>query len=144
MNHIAPNVDDRPSRGLIRPNRAIFTLHSVGFVVEDNTLLHPLTLAFKQGRTTGLIGHNGSGKSTLLKLIARLPAFVTSAPATATTRTPSRCPRSRWSISPPITNGRTMSFSSMSAICSTSATSPRASPLPLAASMAKAGKSLAR
>ncbi|ASY69476.1 hypothetical protein SF83666_c20600 [Sinorhizobium fredii CCBAU 83666] len=33
MNHIAPNVDDRPSRGLIR--RAIFTLHSVGFVVED-------------------------------------------------------------------------------------------------------------
>lgn len=72
MNYIAPSIDDRPSRGLIRPNRAIFTLHAVGFVVEDNTLLHSLTLEFKQGRTTGLIGHNGSGKSTLLKLMARL------------------------------------------------------------------------
>lgn len=52
----------------------ILTLSDVTFTVEGRTLLHPLTLALKPGRSVALIGHNGSGKSTLLKLIGRQQA----------------------------------------------------------------------
>ncbi|MFP4138363.1 MAG: ATP-binding cassette domain-containing protein [Halomonas sp.] len=44
---------------------------AASFAVNGQCLLHPLDLAFGEGRVHGLIGHNGSGKSTLLKLLAR-------------------------------------------------------------------------
>jgi iron-chelate-transporting ATPase len=50
---------------------ALYTLDGTSFVIENRTVLHPLTLNLSKGCFYGLIGHNGSGKSTLIKLLAR-------------------------------------------------------------------------
>ncbi|MCW4149320.1 ATP-binding cassette domain-containing protein [Halomonas sp. 18H] len=49
----------------------MFEVKGATFEVSGKRLLHPMHLAFQQGRVHGLIGHNGSGKSTLLKLLAQ-------------------------------------------------------------------------
>ncbi|MFD2190800.1 ABC transporter ATP-binding protein [Pistricoccus aurantiacus] len=49
----------------------MFNVNAASFAIDDKRILHPVDLAFSQGRLYGLIGHNGSGKSTLLKLLAR-------------------------------------------------------------------------
>ncbi|PJG85496.1 ATP-binding cassette domain-containing protein [Conservatibacter flavescens] len=49
----------------------MFQLKQVSFSLPHRMLLHPVDLAFEQGKVYGLIGHNGSGKSTLIKLMAR-------------------------------------------------------------------------
>jgi iron complex transport system ATP-binding protein len=48
-----------------------FELDAVRFDAGGRTILSPLTLSFRAGEVTGLVGQNGSGKSTLLKLLAR-------------------------------------------------------------------------
>lgn len=49
----------------------IFSTHGLGFKVAERRLLEDVSIDFKRGGVSALIGHNGSGKSTLLKLLAR-------------------------------------------------------------------------
>lgn len=49
----------------------MFEAQGATFEVNGKRLLHPVDLAFHEGKVYGLIGHNGSGKSTLLKLLAQ-------------------------------------------------------------------------
>ncbi|MDQ0457079.1 ATP-binding cassette domain-containing protein [Rhizobium paknamense] len=49
----------------------IFETRNVGFAVDGRSLLQDITLGFRRGEVSGLVGHNGSGKSTLLKLLGR-------------------------------------------------------------------------
>ncbi|MCM2473329.1 ATP-binding cassette domain-containing protein [Rhizobium sp. CG5] len=60
----------------MRDNTAIgdtnaFSVTDLTFAVDGRRLLKGVSLAFKAGEISGLVGHNGSGKSTLLKLLAR-------------------------------------------------------------------------
>ncbi|MBB4954747.1 iron complex transport system ATP-binding protein [Agrobacterium vitis] len=49
----------------------IFATQALTFKVEERALLKDVSIAFRAGEVSGLVGHNGSGKSTLLKLLAR-------------------------------------------------------------------------
>ncbi|WGE46596.1 ABC transporter ATP-binding protein [Actinobacillus equuli] len=49
----------------------MFLIENATFAIPTRTLLHSVSLQFKQGKVYGLIGHNGSGKSTLIKLLAK-------------------------------------------------------------------------
>ncbi|MBB4006617.1 ATP-binding cassette domain-containing protein [Allorhizobium taibaishanense] len=51
--------------------QAIFETRALGFAVEERALLQDVSISFRKGEISGLVGHNGSGKSTLLKLLAR-------------------------------------------------------------------------
>lgn len=48
-----------------------FSVKDLTFAVDQRRLLKSVSLDFKAGEISGLVGHNGSGKSTLLKLLAR-------------------------------------------------------------------------
>jgi iron complex transport system ATP-binding protein len=48
-----------------------FTVTDLNVHIGDTTILRKITLAFREGEVTALLGHNGSGKSTLLKILAR-------------------------------------------------------------------------
>ena len=48
-----------------------FSTESLTFSVDGRTLLDHVSVDFRAGEISGLVGHNGSGKSTLLKLLAR-------------------------------------------------------------------------
>jgi len=52
-------------------SRNLYDLDAVSFRIGARTIVHPLTLALRQGRIYGLVGPNGSGKSTLIKILAR-------------------------------------------------------------------------
>jgi ABC-type multidrug transport system fused ATPase/permease subunit len=63
---------DRPERptaatGLVELRDVTF-----GYAGSERPVLLDLTLSFRPGRTTGIIGGTGSGKSTLLRLVPRL------------------------------------------------------------------------
>ncbi|MVA26905.1 ATP-binding cassette domain-containing protein [Agrobacterium vitis] len=49
----------------------IFETQALGFTVDGRALLRDVSIGFRKGEISGLVGHNGSGKSTLLKLLAR-------------------------------------------------------------------------
>ncbi|HKK56094.1 ABC transporter ATP-binding protein [Marinobacter sp.] len=48
-----------------------FDVTNLGVQIGDTAILRKITLAFREGEVTALLGHNGSGKSTLLKVLAR-------------------------------------------------------------------------
>lgn len=48
-----------------------FDVTNLGVQIGDTAILRKVTLAFREGEVTALLGHNGSGKSTLLKVLAR-------------------------------------------------------------------------
>jgi iron complex transport system ATP-binding protein len=48
-----------------------FDVTDLSVRIGDTTILRKITLAFREGEVTALLGHNGSGKSTLLKVLAR-------------------------------------------------------------------------
>lgn len=50
---------------------AFFEVSSLGVRIGDTTIVNDITLDFREGEVTALLGHNGSGKSTLLKVLAR-------------------------------------------------------------------------
>jgi len=47
-----------------------FGCKNIGFSYGDNEILKDISLEFKKGEFTGLVGDNGSGKSTLMKIIS--------------------------------------------------------------------------
>lgn len=49
----------------------LFSLDGLSCEIDEQPVLHPLTLDIPGGAVIGLLGHNGSGKSTLMKLLAR-------------------------------------------------------------------------
>jgi len=50
---------------------AFFDVSNLNVQIGDNAILSDISLGFREGEVTGLLGHNGSGKSTLLKVLAR-------------------------------------------------------------------------
>ena len=48
-----------------------FDVNNLSVQIGDTAILRKITLAFRGGEVTALLGHNGSGKSTLLKVLAR-------------------------------------------------------------------------
>ena len=64
-----PQRPERPAAvtGLVELRDVTF-----GYAGSERPVLHDLTLSFRPGRTTGIIGGTGSGKSTLLRLVPRL------------------------------------------------------------------------
>jgi ferric hydroxamate transport system ATP-binding protein len=67
-------TDHRPIPSCDR-NLDIFSTNALGFRVEQRDLLKDVSIGFRSGDVSGLVGHNGSGKSTLLKLLARQQAL---------------------------------------------------------------------
>lgn len=50
---------------------AFFEVSNLNVRIGDNPVLQHVTLSFRTGEVTALLGHNGSGKSTLLRVLAR-------------------------------------------------------------------------
>lgn len=50
---------------------AFFEVSNLDVRIGEVPILHRLSLAFREGQVTALLGHNGSGKSTLLRVLAR-------------------------------------------------------------------------
>jgi ABC-type multidrug transport system ATPase subunit len=50
----------------------LIELRNVRFDVQDNTIVDDISLGFKEGKATALVGPSGGGKSTVLKLAAGL------------------------------------------------------------------------
>lgn len=48
-----------------------FDVTDLSVQIGDTAILRRISLAFREGEVTALLGHNGSGKSTLLKVLAR-------------------------------------------------------------------------
>jgi len=84
---------------------AVVSLHGVGKVFGEQTVLEDVNLELRAGSVTVLIGPSGAGKSTLLRLINHLEradgGYVTAATGTRCTSCPSArsaadVPRSAW------------------------------------------------
>ena len=50
---------------------AFFNAADLSVRIGNTTILESVTVDFREGEVTALLGHNGSGKSTLLKVLAR-------------------------------------------------------------------------
>lgn len=48
-----------------------FDVSHLDVQIGETTILKDISLGFREGEVTALLGHNGSGKSTLLKVLAR-------------------------------------------------------------------------
>ena len=68
-----PNVSDEGNVSKFTDTRIDITLSDIGFSYEaDQTLFDDISLQFKAGQKTAIVGSTGSGKTTLLSLMARL------------------------------------------------------------------------
>ena len=68
-----PDVADEGNVSKFTDMRIDITLHDIGFSYEaDQTLFDGISLQFKAGQKTAIVGSTGSGKTTLLSLMARL------------------------------------------------------------------------
>ena len=68
-----PDVSDEGNVSKFTDTRIDITLHDIGFsYVADQTLFDGISLQFKAGQKTAIVGSTGSGKTTLLSLMARL------------------------------------------------------------------------
>ena len=68
-----PDVSDEGNVSKFTETRIDITLHDIGFSYEaDQTLFDGISLQFKAGQKTAIVGSTGSGKTTLLSLMARL------------------------------------------------------------------------
>jgi len=68
-----PDVSDEGNVSKFTDTRIDITLHDIGFSYEaDQTLFDGISLQFKAGQKTAIVGSTGSGKTTLLSLMARL------------------------------------------------------------------------
>ena len=68
-----PDVSDEGTVSKFTDTRIDITLHDIGFSYEaDQTLFDGISLQFKAGQKTAIVGSTGSGKTTLLSLMARL------------------------------------------------------------------------
>lgn len=68
-----PDVSDAGNVSKFTDTRIDITLHDIGFSYEaDQTLFDGISLQFKAGQKTAIVGSTGSGKTTLLSLMARL------------------------------------------------------------------------
>ncbi len=47
----------------------VFKVDNVSYNSKENTIVHPITTAFKSGRLVGILGSSGSGKTTLINLL---------------------------------------------------------------------------
>ena len=68
-----PDVSDEGNVSKFTDTRIDITLSDIGFSYEaDQTLFDGISLQFKTGQKTAIVGSTGSGKTTLLSLMARL------------------------------------------------------------------------
>jgi len=68
-----PDVSDEGTVSKFTDTSIDITLHDIGFSYEaDQTLFDGISLQFKAGQKTAIVGSTGSGKTTLLSLMARL------------------------------------------------------------------------
>ena len=68
-----PDVSDEGNVSKFTDTRIDITLNDIGFSYEaDQTLFDGISLQFKAGQKTAIVGSTGSGKTTLLSLMARL------------------------------------------------------------------------
>jgi ABC-type multidrug transport system fused ATPase/permease subunit len=68
-----PDVSDEGNVSKFTDMRIDITLNDIGFSYEaDQTLFDGISLQFKAGQKTAIVGSTGSGKTTLLSLMARL------------------------------------------------------------------------
>ena len=68
-----PDVSDEGNVSKFTDTRIDITLNDIGFSYEaDQTLFDGISLQFKVGQKTAIVGSTGSGKTTLLSLMARL------------------------------------------------------------------------
>ena len=68
-----PDVSDEGNVLKFTDTRIDITLNDIGFSYEaDQTLFDGISLQFKAGQKTAIVGSTGSGKTTLLSLMARL------------------------------------------------------------------------
>ena len=68
-----PDVSDAGNVSKFTDTRIDITLNDIGFSYEaDQTLFDGISLQFKAGQKTAIVGSTGSGKTTLLSLMARL------------------------------------------------------------------------
>lgn len=50
-------------------------LKNISFAYEESPIIKDVSMAFKDGEITGILGANGSGKSTIMKIITKLLHF---------------------------------------------------------------------
>ena len=68
-----PDVSDEGTASEFTDMRIDITLDDIGFAYEaDHELFDGISLQFKAGQKTAIVGSTGSGKTTLLSLMARL------------------------------------------------------------------------
>ena len=68
-----PDVSDEGNVSKLTDTHIDITLNDIGFSYEaDQTLFDGISLQFKAGQKTAIVGSTGSGKTTLLSLMARL------------------------------------------------------------------------